>query len=47
MIPHFFLSTGCLMRLLSANRPELISVGSPQHMIRKVFGEPLLKKMDE
>lgn len=28
------------MRLLSTNRPELISVGTPQHLIRKVFGEP-------
>ena len=40
MIPHFFLSTGCLMRLLSTNRPELISVGAPQHLIQKIFGEP-------
>ncbi|MDM8524332.1 hypothetical protein QUF80_13260 [Desulfococcaceae bacterium HSG8] len=28
------------MRLLSADRPELVSVGDSQERIRKVFGEP-------
>lgn len=40
MIPRFFLSTGCLMKLLSSDRPELVSVGDSQDTIRKVFGDP-------
>jgi len=40
MIPRFFLSTGRLMRLLSADRPALVALGDPQELIRKVFGEP-------
>ena len=33
MIPRFFLSTACLMRLFSANRPKLILIRAPQYLV--------------